>query len=296
MNSEPSKAANEDYALRNRQRNALMPKGRIVEEQLGFALVDRDLQTLLAIDARTQILLEVDAQQLEQVSLPQLFPEIEPELWHQLRNQLDIGDVPIHTRLRTAKANTKDIWLRFRPLLGSSVQVESVLLSIQTNAAPTFDPSHRDALTNLPDRRALTQQFTALQKNSFDDSLQAAILFLDLDNFKAVNDEHGHSIGDRVLVELARRWRTCVRDDDLIVRYGGDEFIVLLPAIENPTAAEAVEKRLKSATAQPILIDQLQLQLTATIGIATAKDKATSLEQLIDLADRSMYAAKPNRE
>lgn len=296
MNSEPSEAANRDYALRDRPNTPLTPIGRILEEQVGYALIDRNLQTLLAIDARTQMLLEVDAQQLEQVSLPQLFPEIEPELWHHLRNQLDIGDVPIHTPLRTARANTKDVWLRFRTLLGSSAQVESVLLSIQLCSALLVDPSHRDALTNLPDRRALAQRFTALQKNSVDESPQAVILFLDLDNFKAVNDEHGHSIGDRVLVELARRWQTCVRDDDLIVRYGGDEFIVLLPAIENSAAAEAVENRLKSATAKPIQVDQLQLQLTATIGIAIAKDKATGLEQLIDLADRTMYAAKQKPE
>lgn len=296
MSSQPSKAANQDYALRDRQNTASIANERIVEEQPCYALVDRDLQTLLAVGSRTEELLAVDAQQLEQIDLPRYFPEIEPERWQQLRDQPGKSDDVVHTRLRTAGDNSAEVSLRFTPLWGPSSEVVSVLLTIQTNAAPTFDPSHRDALTDLPDRRALAQRFTALQKNSTDESHQAAILFLDLDNFKAINDEHGHSIGDRVLVELARRWQTCVRDDDLIVRYGGDEFIVLLPAIENSAAAEAVEKRLKSATAKPILVDQLQLQLTATIGVAIATDKATKLEQLIDLADRTMYAAKQNRE
>ena len=118
-----------------------------------------------------------------------------------------------------------------------------------------------------------------------------AVAFLDLDHFKRVNDLHGHLVGDRLLVQVCERIRGAVRDDDLVGRYGGDEFTVFFRAADDGSARRAGE-RIVAAFERPFRVDDLDLQVGISVGIAMGMDEAITAEDLISLADASLYRAK----
>jgi len=128
-----------------------------------------------------------------------------------------------------------------------------------------------------------------------------AVLMLDLNGFKAVNDRHGHAAGDEALREVARRLRRCVRERDLVARLGGDEFVVVLtdlgpahPAL--PDAAVDTVERVRAALAEPIAVDHgTDVELRAAIGVAGFPADAATVADLLSVADRAMYAAKASR-
>lgn len=166
-----------------------------------------------------------------------------------------------------------------------------VLLRVQIAAGCDASYDYRDVVTGLPDRRALTEHRARWQRDA-GRAVPYAALFLDLDNYKRVNDAWGHAIGDKVLAILAERWRQSLRCGDLIVRYGGDEFVALVVGVQSHEAAEPIVDRLRRATAVPLEVGGHRLEITATIGVALAGDGTASLDQLIASADKAMYAAK----
>lgn len=152
----------------------------------------------------------------------------------------------------------------------------------------------RDAVTGLLDRRAIAAWAAARPANSGAAGRPYAALFLDLDHFKQVNDRHSHAAGDAVLAELAVRWAAAVRDRDLVVRYGGDEFVVLLDNVADRAAAEPIVGRLSKVTQRPIDWAGTPITVAATIGVAVS-DGSTPIEGLIATADDDMYAQKRTR-
>jgi len=151
----------------------------------------------------------------------------------------------------------------------------------------------RDELTGLPNRAAWTQALDEGLARSERDALGAAVMFLDLDGFKQVNDTHGHEVGDAVLREFARRLRASVRATDMVARLAGDEFVVLLEAARDPAlAASKVAAAIERAMVPPFDVAGLRLPMTGSIGVAVQAAGTFDRERLLRRADEAMYAAK----
>lgn len=148
-----------------------------------------------------------------------------------------------------------------------------------------------DALTGLPNRNLLNERVTQEITEAEIQASQFTLMFLDLDHFKDVNDSLGHRYGDRLLVELTRRFQNLVRPEDTICRLGGDEFVFLLAGADHDVAKEVVERLLK-AIEQPLVIDQYQLTITASVGIAIYPEDGLDIESLQRNADVAMYRTK----
>ncbi len=148
-----------------------------------------------------------------------------------------------------------------------------------------------DVLTGLPNRRLLRERFTQLLAVAERDSSEIAVIFLDLDHFKRVNDSLGHSVGDELLVEVARRLDSVVRRVDTLARLGGDEFIFAMPGFHTAAAAE-VARRLLDVFARPFEVAGHELTVTPSLGISVYPSDGKDLEELLRNADTAMYRAK----
>ncbi len=153
--------------------------------------------------------------------------------------------------------------------------------------------AYYDALTDLPNRRLLLDRMGQALAQSRRHRHSMAVMFLDLDRFKQVNDTLGHEAGDELLKQVALRWITCMRGGDTVSRSGGDEFIVVLPEIGQPQDAALVAAKMVSALDEPILVGEHRIRVTTSIGIAVYPvDGADDIQELMKKADRAMYAAK----
>lgn len=149
-----------------------------------------------------------------------------------------------------------------------------------------------DPLTNLMNRAALDHALEALLAEGRRSQSQVALLFMDLDGFKEVNDQHGHAVGDRLLQEAAARIAGCVREEDRVARYGGDEFIVLLEAPCGSHVARTIGARTMEALAMPLSIDGQLIRISVSIGVALFPEHGTTSAELLRHADSAMYRAK----
>ncbi|MFG6465549.1 diguanylate cyclase domain-containing protein [Roseateles sp. BYS87W] len=156
--------------------------------------------------------------------------------------------------------------------------------------------AHRDTLTGLPNRLAfeltLERLFVDLHNPQHSLSHRLALLFIDLDNFKGVNDRLGHAAGDAVLVEVGRRMGSVLRASDRLFRLGGDEFALLVADVADPEAVEQLAGRLIDSVRQPLLLQGEVQPVGATVGLAFVPDDATDPQSLLQAADAAMYAAK----
>jgi len=152
--------------------------------------------------------------------------------------------------------------------------------------------AHHDFLTGLPNRALLTERLEHAMASANRRRKQTAVLFLDLDYFKHINDSLGHGIGDQLLQAVAERLSTCIRATDTLSRQGGDEFVILLADIEQAQDAANVGEKLLAALALPQQIGDHELHVTLSIGISIYPDDGKTAETLMKNADTAMYAAK----
>jgi diguanylate cyclase (GGDEF)-like protein/PAS domain S-box-containing protein len=153
--------------------------------------------------------------------------------------------------------------------------------------------AHFDALTGLPNRMLLADRLRQAMVLSLRSRRKLAVLFLDLDGFKTINDTYGHETGDRLLIALSVRMRDTLRDGDTLARIGGDEFVGVLVGIQDPMNCVDLLERLRDAAAQPVQVDGHWMQVSASIGVAFyPQDEGVDAEQLLRQADQAMYQAK----
>lgn len=153
--------------------------------------------------------------------------------------------------------------------------------------------AYYDALTNLPNRVLLSDRMQQSMVQSLRRARPLAVVFLDLDGFKAINDTHGHAVGDRLLITLSSRMKAALREGDTLSRIGGDEFVALLLDIDSIAACEPMLNRLLALAAQAVEIDNLVLQVTASLGVTVYPQEADiQADQLMRQADQAMYQAK----
>jgi len=154
-------------------------------------------------------------------------------------------------------------------------------------AAANLDP-----LTKLPNRRILEEKLDEIFAKAEKRKTLVAFMYIDLDNFKQINDNHGHTFGDEILVGTANRLKHCVRKSDIVTRMGGDEFLVVMSGFENRTLIESTASKLRDEFCSPFNIQSQIVNVEASIGVSIYTGKNTDAYTLIQLADEAMYQAK----
>ncbi len=155
--------------------------------------------------------------------------------------------------------------------------------------------AHQDSLTGLANRAGLgveADRLLTLAARSRSPQQAIGVLYVDLDRFKQVNDTFGHEIGDRLLQVVADRLRSSVREDDCVARLGGDEFVLLLPNVRGDTDVVSVAEKLRRCVEEPVLIDDFELGVSASIGVSRYPTDGTDLPALLRCADSALYQAK----
>jgi len=163
-----------------------------------------------------------------------------------------------------------------------------------------------DVLTELPNRRLLKDRLTQAMAASARSDCYGALMFLDLDNFKPLNDTHGHEVGDLLLIEVANRLKSCVRQVDTVARFGGDEFVVMISEleadkVESAAQARIIAEKIRCTLSEPYLLTietagkakkTVEHQCTVSLGVAFFIGTETSQEEILKRADEAMYQAK----
>ncbi len=190
------------------------------------------------------------------------------------------------------------VWLTIDTIFDATGKVQrrvALFSDITANKkadAMIWDQAHRDTLTGLPNRRLFFDRLEQGIKTAHRDGDRLALLFIDLDRFKEVNDAFGHHLGDKLLVEAGRRIKNHVRESDTVARVGGDEFTAILPELNDATDAGRISQGIIEALNKPFILDDETAFISASIGITVYPDDAVQVQELMKNADQAMYTAK----
>ena len=154
--------------------------------------------------------------------------------------------------------------------------------------------AHHDVLTNLPNRLLLDARLNHAIERAKRENLHVAVMFIDLDHFKTVNDSLGHEVGDKLLVSVSKRLTNCVREDDTVARLGGDEFVIIIEQVHDIGNLDSLLKKILDVTSETISINEHDFSISASIGISIYPDDGKTPEQLMRNADSAMYHVKDN--
>ncbi len=208
-----------------------------------------------------------------------------------LRDQRQISNFEL--RLRRRDGST--VWVLENVSLLEGDILEGTIIDItdRKHAQEQMEyQAYHDSLTLLPNRLLFRDRITIALAHARRNNRVSAVMFLDLDQFKLVNDTLGHTVGDRLLQVMAARLVTCVRADDTVARMGGDEFTILLADLHDRRGAASVAQKVLEAVRHPAIVDEHELYVSTSVGIAMFPDDGEDAETLLKNADRAMYRAK----
>ncbi|MGM0520890.1 MAG: putative bifunctional diguanylate cyclase/phosphodiesterase [Pseudomonadota bacterium] len=226
-------------------------------------------------------------------------PDTHPSQIQQMRQALNEGR-DINLTVRNYRKDGRPFWNHVfispvRSSIGQITHFVGILNDISERKNHenqlAFHATH-DALTGLGNRALFEDHLHHDVELAKRHQQQIAVLFIDLDEFKPINDTLGHTVGDRVLINVAKRLETTIRPSDTLCRFGGDEFVLLLPDLVDLEQAEEIAERMINALEQPFCIDEHELHLSASIGIASNDEHLQNPSELIQHADMAMYKAK----
>ena len=203
------------------------------------------------------------------------------EVWNRRKSGEDFAEMLTISAVRNAEGNVQNyvaLFTDITPMKEHQRQLEHI--------------AHFDALTSLPNRVLLVDRMQQALHQSQRRQLSVGVAYLDLDGFKCVNDQHGHGLGDELLVALAHRMKAALRDGDTLARIGGDEFVAVLVDLEHSADAEPVLQRLLKAAAEPVELGGVALQVSASIGVTIYPQDGADADLLMRHADQAMYVAK----
>ena len=252
-----------------------------------------------------------DLQIVRPPSAKQMFEEVRPNLfsvWHVVAVGINVGWVRVEFSADSYAHDTdkikKEVWglalavtVAGVFLLGAAIFRSSKLLyqhdvDVEQQRHLLEDKANYDALTHIPNRSLLLDRLTQAIAHNGRSQRLLVVCFADLDEFKPINDTYGHEAGDRVLIEVARRFQETVRGDDTVARLGGDEFVVLLGEMANTNEAKLTVERLLLSLSVPLIFEGNRIDLQASIGYALFPQDSRDGDSLLHHADQAMYQAK----
>ncbi|MFO7528115.1 MAG: GGDEF domain-containing protein [Marinobacter sp.] len=188
------------------------------------------------------------------------------------------------------------VWRSLRPVLRRMAQQASELArsnrELQLAQRQIRRQADHDLLTGLPNRAALLNSLSQAVDRAKGENSRFALMFVDLDHFKPVNDRYGHQAGDELLKVIAKRLGGCIREEDVVGRHGGDEFLVITAPLANTDDAEVIAQKIIAVTAKPFRIEDDAVQVGASVGVAIYPDSAATVTELLQASDAAMYRAK----
>jgi diguanylate cyclase (GGDEF)-like protein len=206
-------------------------------------------------------------------------------------------DTALHvdSHRETSPEHSVDVWSEIELLKLDKERLQRQLAAASRQVVEAHRLANQDGLTGLPNRRLLIKRLQWAVANARQRQRRLALLFIDLDGFKNVNDRFGHAIGDKLLTFVAARIATCVRSDDIACRYGGDEFVVLLSNISEVAIAVRIADMIAGRIGRRFQIAGIEIQISASVGLATYPDDGDSYDALLRQADAAMYRSKITR-
>jgi diguanylate cyclase (GGDEF)-like protein/PAS domain S-box-containing protein len=212
------------------------------------------------------------------------------ELAGMLRDSMSLNSVEVELRRKQGTP----LWvLQNLTLAGEAIHMTVVDISDRKRAEEQIEfHAYHDVLTHLPNRKLFTDRLMQNITRARRSGRPVAVMFVDLDHFKTINDTLGHEGGDELLLEMSRRLRDCVREDDTVARLGGDEFTIVLAELRHPEDAAGVAEKIIRAVQEPMTISGTTLETSASIGIALYPEDGSDPETLLRNADSAMYRAK----
>jgi diguanylate cyclase (GGDEF)-like protein/PAS domain S-box-containing protein len=269
----------------------------------GVLLAEAETLQILDANPAAQRSLGYSYSELRALTLPQLFDSARLDADAIARLRAPDPTEPLQLRQLCRDGNSMEVEVTGHPLrVGEEVmlafticdvslrrRVEEQLLEKQQHLDHL---AHHDQLTGLPNRLYLAHHLPGAIEEAKRNNSMLAVLFLDLDRFKHINDSRGHETGDKLLKKVAERVRATVRSEDMVVRMGGDEFIVVLQSIRKTEVISEMAERINRALSSPIVVDGRPLVATASIGVGLYPRDGTDMGELLRHSDTAMYQAK----